>query len=108
VYAGACTVEQFFDNLYHPLIEILWNATKYSHCDLKATEDIQKTQIAIQLFRSVFMRIEYENRPPNHSSSWYQTGIETSNFLFDILNFLTGTGKYLEHLEKKFTHAETN
>ena len=62
---------------------------------------------AIRLFYSVFARIEYEYRPEEYVSSWYRSGIETTDFLFEICNFMNGVGSLNNSYEKEFLNAET-
>jgi hypothetical protein len=39
---------------------------------------------------SILYKIENENRSDSFVNTFYRTGIESTNFLFDIINALTG------------------
>lgn len=56
--------------------------------------NICETEAALRLFVSAAKRIEYEHRPASHLYSWYETGVESTNILFDVLNFLCGFGNF--------------
>lgn len=48
---------------------------------------------ALNILLSVFKKIQYEHRPKEYSKTYYRTGIEGTEFLFDIINYLTGFHK---------------
>lgn len=56
---------------------------------------------AMDLILSVLYRIEHEHR--DNSVIYHRTGIETCDFLFDVLNYLTGF--HTLNTEKRFCHS---
>jgi homoserine trans-succinylase len=39
---------------------------------------------------ALLVKIEYEHRPDHYSNSNYRNGINTIDFIYDILNYLSG------------------
>ena len=39
---------------------------------------------------ALLVKIEYEHRPDHYSNSNYRNGINTLDFIYDILNYLSG------------------
>jgi len=60
------------------------------------------TEAAIRLFLSVGRRIEYEHRGEAYQSSWFTSGIESTDMLFDLLNFLCGFGSLNRQAVSRF------
>lgn len=54
---------------------------------------VGEVEAALRFFWSVGRRIEYEHRPETHRHCWYETGIESTNFLMDVCNHICGFGK---------------
>lgn len=50
--------------------------------------DLNKS--AIHFCLSMISKMEFEHRPKEYINTYYQTGIETTDFLFDIINYLSG------------------
>ena len=62
------------------IISIIKNNNKCS--DLRA---------ALTLYLLIFKQVEYEFRPAQYTNSYYRSGIDTTNFLLKILDYLVGT-----------------
>ncbi len=45
---------------------------------------------AIHFCLCIVGKVEFENRPKEYMNSFYQNGIEISEFLFDLINYLAG------------------
>ena len=52
--------------------------------------DSNLNKCAIHFCLSVISKIEFEYRPSEYTNTYYQSGIETTDFLFDIINYLSG------------------
>lgn len=52
--------------------------------------------------------MEYEFRPPSYLNRDFETGIETTKYLFSILNYLCGFGNLNKKSLNKFIYDEPN
>lgn len=52
--------------------------------------DSNLNKSALHFCLSVISKIEFEHRPKEYTNAYYQSGIETTDFLFDIINYLSG------------------
>ena len=73
----------FTSTTYDEVIKILSDGLK-----------VCMTETAIRLFVSVGKRIEYQHRNEVYQKSWHITGIESTNILLSLLNFICGFGAY--------------
>ena len=66
-----------------------------------------KIRTKLEIFLAILRKIEHENRGKSFSTSYYRSGIETTDFLFDIINYLSGyhdLNCYLKDVEEKLPY----
>jgi hypothetical protein len=57
---------------------------------VKQNPNSQPNEAALRLCIVLCKRIEYEYRPKQYTQGYYRSGIETTDFLLDVMNFLCG------------------
>lgn len=61
-------------------------------------------ETALRLGLAVCSQIEYEYRPKQFTATYYRSGIESTDFLLDVMNFLAGFHALcLQELRRRFS-----